>query len=147
NVNDVLSLTSIMFKMKSNAFLLTLISVVSALSMGLMSLSYISYYSVDRTVESQTPEDYIFYEEEGLDYSEEMLQEEGIGYESVESPLIEYEVKDHGSVVNDRKQEDQDGKQALKLNVVSDDSVHEVEVVGNEPVGSGVQSDLEAVVT
>ena len=147
NVNDVLSLTSIMFKMKSNAFLLTLISVVSALSMGLMSLSYISYYSVDRTVESQTPEDYIFYEEEGLHYSEEMLQEEGIGYESVERPLIEYEVKDEGAVAIDRNQEDQTGQQDLKLNVVSDESVDEVDVGGNETVVTGVQSYLESVVT
>ena len=147
NVNDVLSLTSIMFKMKSNAFLLTLISVVSALSMGLMSLSYISYYSVDQTVESQTPEDYIFYEEEGLRYSEEMLQEEGIGYETVERPLIEYEVKDEGAVDFESNQADHTGQQDMKVNVVSDESVDEVDVGENQTVATGVQSYLESVVT
>ncbi len=147
NVNDVLSLTSIMFKMKSNAFLLTLISVVSALSMGLMSLSYISYYSVDKTVESQIPEDYIFYDEEGLHYSEEMLQEEGVGYEIVERPLIEYEVKDEGAVDIDRDQAGHTGQRDMKLNVVSDESVDEVDVGENQTVVTGVQSYLDSVVS
>src|SRR5699024_3280635 len=130
-----------------NAFLLTLISVVNALSMGLMPLSYISYYSVDRTVESQPPEDYIFYEEEGLDYSEEMRQGEGIGHESAERAPIDSEVRAEGAAAIDRDQEDQSGQQDLKLNVVSDESVDEVDVGGNETVVTGVQSYLGSVGT
>ncbi len=147
NVNDVLSLTSIMFKMKSNAFLLTLISVVSALSMGLMSLSYISYFSVDKMVEVSIPEDYIFFEEAGLKYSEKMLQEEGIGYETVKRPLMEFEVKDEGAVAITRNQEDNSGMEELKLNVISDESVDEVDVGENEAVVTGVQTYLGSVVS
>lgn len=147
NVNDVLSLTSIMFKMKSNAFLLTLISIVSALSMGLMSLSYISYYSVDKMVESSIPEDYTFYEEEGFQLSEKMLEEAGIEYKSVERPLIEYEVKDKGAVSLDMKVAEKNGQSDLLLNVVSDESVEEIEVSENEAVVTGVQSFLESFVT
>ncbi|MBJ8193244.1 bacitracin ABC transporter permease, partial [Bacillus cereus] len=43
NINEVLSLSSIMFRMKSNALLLTIITTVSALAIGLLSLSYIAY--------------------------------------------------------------------------------------------------------
>lgn len=147
NVNDVLSLTSIMFKMKSNAFLLTLISIVSALSMGLMSFSYISYFSVDKMVESTVPEDYIFYEEEGLHFSEKMLEEEGIEYESVKRPLIEYEAKDQGAVSLDMKVAEESGQSELLLNVVSDESIDEVDIDENEVIVTGIQSYLESFVT
>lgn len=147
NVTDVLSLTSIMFKMKSNAFLLTLISVVSALSMGLMSLSYISYFSVDKSVDSSVPEDYTFYEEEGLHFYEEMLENEGIEYESVERPVIEYEVKDQGAVQIDREKAEQTGQNDLLLNVVSDDYVKEIDVGENEVMVSGIQTFLESFIT
>lgn len=55
NVREVLSLSSIMFRMKSNALLLTIITTVSALSIGLLSLSYISYYSAEKTAKNNVP--------------------------------------------------------------------------------------------
>ncbi|MUK88256.1 FtsX-like permease family protein [Ornithinibacillus sp. L9] len=55
NINDVLSLSSIMFRMKSNSLLLTIITTVSALAIGLLSLSYISYYSAEKTAEQSVP--------------------------------------------------------------------------------------------
>lgn len=55
NVREVLSLSSIMFRMKSNALLLTVITTVSALSIGLLSLSYISYYSAEKTAKNSVP--------------------------------------------------------------------------------------------
>ena len=55
NVREVLSLSSIMFRMKSNALLLTVITTVSALSIGLLSLSYISYYSAEKTAKNNVP--------------------------------------------------------------------------------------------
>ncbi|MUV36427.1 Bacitracin export permease protein BceB [Lentibacillus sp. JNUCC-1] len=58
NVNDVLSLSSIMFRMKSNSFLLTVITTASALAIGLLSLSYISYYSAEKTAEENIPDDF-----------------------------------------------------------------------------------------
>ncbi|AXI00153.1 ABC transporter permease [Sporosarcina sp. PTS2304] len=58
NVNDVLSLSSIMFRMKSNSFLLMIITTLSALSIALLSLSYITYYSVEKTIERSIPADF-----------------------------------------------------------------------------------------
>lgn len=46
--------------MKSNALLLTVITTVSALAIGLLSLSYISYYSVGASARMSSPHDYGF---------------------------------------------------------------------------------------
>lgn len=59
-INDVLSLSSIMFRIKSNALLLMIITTVSALAIGLLSLSYISYYSAEKTAKNQVAADYAF---------------------------------------------------------------------------------------
>ncbi|PIC70279.1 bacitracin ABC transporter permease [Sporosarcina sp. P16b] len=58
NVNDVLSLSSIMFRMRSNSLLLMIITSLSALSIALLSLSYISYYSVEKSVQRTIPADF-----------------------------------------------------------------------------------------
>ncbi|WP_286231798.1 FtsX-like permease family protein [Neobacillus mesonae] len=60
NINEVLSLSSIMFRMKSNALLLTIITTVSALAIGLLSLSYISYYSAEKMAENNVAGDFAF---------------------------------------------------------------------------------------
>lgn len=60
SINEVLSLSSIMFRMKSNALLLTIITTVSALAIGLLSLSYISYYSAASTAKNSVPNDFTF---------------------------------------------------------------------------------------
>ncbi|WP_411842018.1 FtsX-like permease family protein [Salinicoccus sp. HZC-1] len=138
NVNDVLSLTSIMFKMKSNAFLLTLISVVSALSMGLMSLSYISYYSIDKAIDSALPNDYVFYEEEGLEFYEQLLSENGIKYDSVTIPTIEYSAKDYGAISVDQDMAEQTGSSSVYLNIVSDAELGTVDVGENETILTGI---------
>ena len=58
NINEVLSLSSIMFRMKSNALLLTVITTVSALAIGLLSLSYISYYSAEKSAKNNVAADF-----------------------------------------------------------------------------------------
>lgn len=57
-INDVLSLSSIMFRMKSNALLLTVITTVSALAIGFLCLSYISYYSAEKSAGDYVPNDF-----------------------------------------------------------------------------------------
>jgi bacitracin transport system permease protein len=59
-INEILSLSSIMFRMKSNALLLTIITTVSALAIGLLSLSYISYYSAEKSAEQSVGADFAF---------------------------------------------------------------------------------------
>lgn len=63
NVREVLSLSSIMFRMKSNALLLTVITTVSALAIALLSLSYISYYSAEKMAQNDVPNHFSITEE------------------------------------------------------------------------------------
>src|SRR5699024_1374597 len=55
SLNDVLSLSAIMFRMRSNALLLTIITLVSALAIGLSSLAYIAYYSTEKNARQIVP--------------------------------------------------------------------------------------------
>ena len=92
NVNDVLSVTSVMFKMRSNAFLLTVITVITAISITAMSLSYISYYSTEKMLDSTDPYDYIVYSEEDLDFYDELLNDEGVAIERIEKSFIHFPI-------------------------------------------------------
>ncbi|PIC64852.1 bacitracin ABC transporter permease [Sporosarcina sp. P13] len=91
NVNDVLSLSSIMFRMKSNSLLLMIITTLSALSIALLSLSYISYYSVEKMVEKNIPADFSILTEHGAEFVQ-ALEKEGIAnsYETID--LLNFQV-------------------------------------------------------
>src|SRR5690606_16576226 len=58
NVVDVLAVSPIMHRMKSNAKSLTLITTLTALAIGIMGLSYISYYSSENNARQSSPYDY-----------------------------------------------------------------------------------------
>ncbi|ARD47890.1 ABC transporter permease [Sporosarcina sp. P33] len=88
NVRDVLSLSSIMFRMKSNSFLLMIITTLSALSIALLSLSYISYYSVEKTVEQTIPADFTIPNTERAMEFMQALEEEGIAYTETAVELL-----------------------------------------------------------
>ena len=70
SVQDVLSLSTIMHRMKSSAMSLTTITILSATTLGILTLSYISYYSVDTVAEEAIPYDYVMYEDTGFDLIE-----------------------------------------------------------------------------
>ncbi len=78
NVSEVLSLSSIMFRMKSNAVLLTIITTLSALAIGLLSLSYISYYSAEKSAEQNTAADFAFDNQKETDSFTALLKKNGI---------------------------------------------------------------------
>ncbi|KIH70614.1 FtsX-like permease family protein [Salinicoccus roseus] len=145
SVTDVLSLTRIMFKMKSNAFLLTLIAVISALSIGLMSMSYITYYSTEKMVENTMPHDYVFYEEEALEFYEELLDEEGVDYESIQMPAVDYEAKTEGAISADLEALDFNGS-TLYVNVVSEAHFGSVALGPNETIITGTPSVMQTFI-
>ncbi|WP_313237548.1 ABC transporter permease [Sporosarcina ureae] len=88
NVNDVLSLSSIMFRMKSNSFLLMIITSVSALSIALLSLSYISYYSVEKSVERTIPADFTIPDTTRATEFTQALESKGIAYTETAIDLL-----------------------------------------------------------
>lgn len=84
-IHEVLSLSSIMFRLKSNALLLTIITTVSALAIGLLSLSYISYYSAEKTAEQQIPSHFVMGSEKEADTFTRALSDKHIAYEKSSS--------------------------------------------------------------
>ncbi|WIV19141.1 bacitracin ABC transporter permease [Paenibacillus polygoni] len=89
SISEVLSLSSIMFRMKSNALLLTIITTVSALAIGLLSLSYISYYSADSTAKNSVPNDFSFSTVETKDKFLTELTNQQIAYkETFREPVM-----------------------------------------------------------
>ncbi|WP_332649154.1 ABC transporter permease [Lysinibacillus sp. 54212] len=80
---DVLAVTPIMHRMKGNAKSLTLITVLTAVSLAITTLSYISYYSSESGAERDVPADYIFVDDKGTAFLE-ALEQEGIAYDKKE---------------------------------------------------------------
>ncbi|WP_059040519.1 FtsX-like permease family protein [Paenibacillus rubinfantis] len=78
SLNEVLSLSSIMFRMKSNALLLTIITTVSALAIGLLSLSYISYYSTESSAKQSVPNHFSLLDPVDVEAFEQALNQAGI---------------------------------------------------------------------
>ncbi|MEG6589685.1 ABC transporter permease [Paenibacillus barengoltzii] len=78
SLNEVLSLSSIMFRMKSNALLLTIITTVSALAIGLLSLSYISYYSTEKNAQQSVPNHFALLDPKDVGAFEQALKAAGI---------------------------------------------------------------------
>ncbi|MBY0010729.1 FtsX-like permease family protein [Paenibacillus typhae] len=96
SINEVLSLSSIMFRMKSNALLLTIITTVSALAIGLLSLSYISYYSAEATAKESSPDDFGFAQVEAKEKFVQALDAQNIKYKEIYMKPIMMEVDASG---------------------------------------------------
>ncbi|MFF5819436.1 FtsX-like permease family protein [Lysinibacillus capsici] len=86
SIKDVLALTPIMHRMKSNAKSLTLITVLTGVSLGVTTLSYIAYYSSEASAYSQVPGDFILLEEQGEEFLEK-LEENKIAYDKIDYRL------------------------------------------------------------
>lgn len=79
NLTDVLALTPIMHRMKGNAKSLTLITILTAVSLAITTLSYISYYSAGSSAEERVPADYITVDGRETAFLT-ALDEQGISY-------------------------------------------------------------------
>lgn len=138
NINDVLSITSIMFKMRSNAFLLTVITTLTALSISLMSLTYISYYSIESQSESLYTFDYVVTDDESLEYYEELLSGHGYDITDQSKQFMHYDIENSGAVSLESGEETEEGDAlssddpAPRLVVISDEEIDSMDVGENE---------------
>ncbi|MFD1178374.1 FtsX-like permease family protein [Paenibacillus puldeungensis] len=134
SLNEVLSLSSIMFRMKSNALLLTIITTVSALAIGLLSLSYIAYYSVDKSAKEIVPNHFSLLEDEDITKFTKALQKKNIVYKQTRRDVIM--VKADFSHIADV---DKIGKSKgiMTMPVVSEKSVEGVDVSPDETKFTG----------
>ncbi|TCK98041.1 bacitracin transport system permease protein [Natranaerovirga hydrolytica] len=136
NINQVMSLSSIMFRMKSSAKLLTIITTVSALAIGLLSLSYIAYYSAERHAENTAPTDFAFVTTEDAQDFSGVLRENGIAYNEEKIDVIQMEVDISEIIGRDVENLQIDGGK-MRIPVISERHVEGVDVSEDEAVFSG----------
>ncbi|MBM7654376.1 FtsX-like permease family protein [Neobacillus cucumis] len=141
-INQVLSMSSIMFRMRSNALLLTVITTVSALAIGLLSLSYISYYSAEKMAENQTAGDFAITNTDDAAKFKKALKAERIDFteKQIEVLQVSANLKDiwdtnlEGIMVD---------PQAMPLPMVSERDINNIDVAADETVFTGYNDLLQ----
>ncbi|MGN8045931.1 ABC transporter permease [Bacillus altitudinis] len=139
-IHEVLSLSSIMFRLKSNALLLTIITTVSALAIGLLSLSYISYYSAEKTAEQQIPSHFVMGSEKDTDTFTRALSDKHIAYETKQFKVIQAKF-DAKKIMDSEIKNMNNDPGVLTLPVISEKNAPNIHVKSNEVILSGY-SDL-----
>lgn len=94
-VGDVVALTPMMHRMKSSALSLTLITTLTALAIGVLSLAYISYSSVKTSSQQSMPYDMGVFNGLGQEF-EKALSKEDIAFEknTYHFKTVEFNYKD-----------------------------------------------------
>ncbi|MFI8493990.1 FtsX-like permease family protein [Peribacillus butanolivorans] len=144
NINEVLSLSSIMFRMKSNAILLTIITTVSALAIGLLSLSYISYYSAEKMAETSVPADFSISKTKDAENFKEALTASKIDYNENRIDVIQADVNVK-NILNSQLEETNIDPNKMTLPVISDESVKGINLAEDETIFSGYSSVLQKI--
>lgn len=141
-IQDVLSLSSIMFRMKSNALLLTVITTVSALAIGLLSLSYISYYSAEKMAKDNVPADFALTNTKEANQFKEALTEYNIKY--IEKRIHVIQVNANLEQIIDTSPEGSmvDPK-SMPLPVISDEDIENIDVSANETIFTGYSDIMQ----
>lgn len=99
---DVLAAAPIMHRMKGNAKSLTLITVLTGVALAILSLSYISYYSIDSNVEARAPFEYQTYNSNYKDLESD-FNKAGIEVEKYEVDVLQGETKFLNAMVTPNK--------------------------------------------
>lgn len=142
NIQEVLSLSSIMFRMNSNALLLTIITTVSALSIGLLSLAYITYYSAEQTAIKNVPNDFAFTNERDADLFKKSLAGEDIAFKEDRKEVIEVGVNIE-PIIEDSPSELMFNPKDTTIFTVSDESVDGIDVKPEETLLTGSNDLLQ----
>ncbi|BAC12790.1 ABC transporter permease [Oceanobacillus iheyensis HTE831] len=141
-INKVLSLSSIMFRMRSNSLLLTVITTISALAIGFLSLTYISYYSIEKQAENTNPDHFSIPSFEEAEEFYIALEDNDIAYKTTEMEL--YEVgADLSNIINGPSDNNVFRPDDTTMIVISDDHVTDVDVKQKESIFINVQGVLE----
>ena len=146
NINEVLSLSSIMFRMKSNALLLTVITTVSALAVGLLSLSYISYYSVEKSARGNVPAHFTLTDVKDADELKDSFKRNQIAYNETKINVIQVEAN-----VKDILDSDLEGMNfdpnIMQMAVVSDKEIDGVDVSPDDTIFTGYSDVMQKFIS
>ncbi|GAB3049704.1 ABC transporter permease [Virgibacillus ainsalahensis] len=146
NLNDVLSLSSLMFRMKSNAMLLTIITTVSALAIGLLSLSYITYYSTEKTAEQSVPNHFSMINTDDAEAFTNALADNQIPYNETRIDVIQVEA-DVSQILEKKMENVQFDPSIMDLAVVSDEDVEGFDVASNDILFAGYNQAMQQMMS
>ncbi|QNK56479.1 FtsX-like permease family protein [Paenibacillus sp. PAMC21692] len=141
SIGEVLSLSSIMFRMKSNALLLTVITTVSALAIGLLSLSYISYYSAEAQAQRDVPNDFAFANTEAKDRFIAELDARKVSYDVIRRVPIYMEI-DVSGIASSNVLDSLEGNTFISP-VLSEAMVEGVELEPSEAIFMGYSGAMQ----
>lgn len=141
NINQVLSLSSIMFRMKSNAMLLSIITTVSALAIGLLSLSYISYYSVDNGARSSQPDMFTLADSENAAKFTEALEDENINYSKKEFEVLQADIN-IADILESGLEEMNFDPANNTMGIISDEAIEQTDLEADEILFAGYSDAL-----
>ena len=144
-VNEVLSLSSIMFRMKSNALLFTIITVVSALAIGLLSLSYITFYSVEKTAKNDVPADFSFTNEKDADEFTTILKNNGITFDEEKIDVIQARINIKQIIETNLDILDYQ-PDSMPMSLISDKASDTVDLSANEAYFTGYSDMLKRMI-
>ncbi|MCA0987543.1 FtsX-like permease family protein [Guptibacillus algicola] len=143
DVNEVLSLSSIMFRMKSNAFMLTVITTVSAVAIGLLSLSYISFYSAEKNAEISIPDHFAFTDEGDAERFGKTLKENSIPFVEKRVEYVQKEL-DISSLIDTDLELTLDTSNSF-MTLISEDAVSTMSLREDEVMFTGYNHMVEAI--
>ncbi|GGD85302.1 ABC transporter permease [Paenibacillus nasutitermitis] len=143
-INEVLSLSSIMFRMKTNAVLLTIITTVSALAIGLLSLSYIAYYSSEESARKSVPADFAMTSVQDAEKFKDALSARKIKYTQTTIEVLQanFNVKNIMSTSLDALNVD---PASMTLPVISEKAVEGIDLAPGETIFAGYNDMLQKV--
>ncbi|HBZ08854.1 MAG TPA: bacitracin ABC transporter permease [Bacillus bacterium] len=146
NINEVLSLSSIMFRMKSNALLLTVITTVSALAVGLLSLSYISYYSVEKSARGNVPAHFTLTDVKDADELKDSFKRNQIAYSETKINVIQVEANIKEILDSDPEGMNFDPN-IMQIAVVSDKDIDGVDVSPDDTIFTGYSDVMQKFIS
>ncbi|ETT69305.1 ABC transporter permease [Paenibacillus sp. FSL H8-0457] len=143
SLNNVLSLSSIMFRMKSNALLLTIITTVSALAIGLLSLSYISYYSAEKSAEQSVPNHFAVADQKDFSTFIQALTDEDIEFKKTQRDVIQVNADLSDIIGASLEVSGQVDSGSMIIPVISDASVKDKDVSPGETLFTGYSDAIQ----
>ncbi|MEK5252221.1 ABC transporter permease [Paenibacillus sp. FSL F4-0125] len=146
NIKEVLSLSSIMFRMKSNAVLLTVITTVSALALGLLSLSYISFYSAEKSAKLYVPSDFILTDIQEAEQFKEALTAENLMFTEKITEVIQVDVNVEKLLGNNPQAIGMMSKN-MTLPVISENSLEGIDLSPDEAYFTKTSSAMENLIS
>ncbi|WP_340006345.1 ABC transporter permease [Paenibacillus sp. FSL K6-0276] len=146
NIKEVLSLSSIMFRMKSNAVLLTIITTVSALALALLSLSYISFYSAEKSAKLYVPSDFILTDTHDADIFKEALVAKNLVFTEKKIEVIQVDVNMEKAMGENPKGSSIVSK-IMPLPVISENALEGIDVSPDETYFTKTSSALDNLIS